>query len=822
MHSAIHDTRFALRLLWKAKGFALATVLTLAVCIGANTTLFGIVYSVLLKPLPVPEPDRLVLLYNSYPRAGAERGSSGAPDYFDRVKGVTALESLALFNTRSRSTGERGRPERVLSMSATPSFFRVAGVGAMLGRTFTEDEGEIGHDDKVVLSHAFWRERFGGDPGIVGRELRLDGTPFTIVGVMPESFRFVNTNVRVWTPLAFTPEQRSDNARHSNNWTSIGRLRPGATLAQVRAQVDAINAADLERFPAFKQVLVNAGFRTVVVPLQDDLVRNIKGTLYLLWGGTLFVLLIGCVNVVNLALVRARVRAREIATRLALGAGRWRLARQLVTESLVVTVTSGVLGLLLGWAALRVLGTLNLDQIPRGGEIRFDGASVAFTMGVAALLGLVIGAFPFASALRIDLNAVFHEGGRTRAGGRAASLLRRGLVVTQVAVAFMLLVGAGLLVASFRQVVAVDPGFNPRQVLTASVTLPASRYPGDDALRGFAGEAVRRLGALPGVARAGATSSIPFGGSYSDSVILAEGYQMAPGESLISPTRIRVTPGFFEAMRIPLVRGRLFDGRDTKDAPRVVIVDDRLARKFWPGRDPIGRRMYFPSDPADLLATNDETEWLTVVGVVGEIKQRGLVESQAAVGAYYFPMEQSTNRTMTFAIRTTTVPGALVDEVRRVLTAVDPELPVFSAKTMEDWIDESLVTRRWPMLLSTGFAVVALLLSAVGIYGVLAYVVTQRTKEIGIRMALGSTPRRVFDLVLREGLVLVGLGFAAGAAGAFAIRRSLEAQLYGVRLGDPGVLALGALLLGAVAVAACAIPARRATRVDPVAALAQE
>jgi predicted permease len=324
------------------------------------------------------------------------------------------------------------------------------------------------------------------------------------------------------------------------------------------------------------------------------------------------------------------------------------------------------------------------------------------------------------------------------------------------------------------------------------------------------------------VTEAGATSSIPFGGSYSDSVILAEGYQMAPGESLISPTRIRVTPGFFEAMRIPLVRGRLFDGRDTKDAPRVVIVDDRLARKFWPGRDPIGRRMYFPGNAADLLATNDRTQWLTVVGVVGEIKQRGLVESQAAVGAYYFPMEQSTNRTMTFAIRTTTVPGALLDEVRRVVSAVDPELPVFSAKTMEDWIDESLVTRRWPMLLSTGFAAVALLLSAVGIYGVLAYVVTQRTKEIGIRMALGSTPRRVFDLVLKEGLVLVGLGFAAGAAGAFAVRRSLEAQLYGVRLGDPGVLVIAALLLGVVAVAACAIPARRATRVDPVAALAQE
>jgi len=822
MDSPLHDVRFALRLLWKDKAFSLATLLTLAVCIGANTALFSIVYSVLLRPLPVPESERLVLLYNSYPRAGAERGGSGVPDYVDRVNGITALETLSLFNTRNRSTGEIGRPERVLSMGVTPSFFRVARVKALLGRTFTEDEGEIGHEDKVVVSHAFWQERFGGDRAIVGRQLRLDGRPFTVVGVMPDEFRFINADVRIWTPLAFTREQRSDDARHNNSWTSVGRLKPGATIAQARAQVDAINASYLQRFPAFAQVLVNAGFHTMVVPLQDDLVRDVKGTLYLLWGGTLFVLLIGCVNVVNLALVRARVRAREIATRLALGAGRWRLARQLVTESLLLTVMSGLLGLLLGWAALRVLGTLNLDQIPRGGEIRLDGVAVAFTMAVAAVLGVVIGAFPFASALHVDMISVFHEGGRTGAGGRGASLLRRALVVTQVAVAFVLLLGAGLLMASFRQVVSVDPGFDPRHVLTATVTLPASRYAGDDELRAFSAEAVRRIGALPGVVKAGATSNLPFGGRYTDSVILAEGYQMKPGESVVSPSRVHVMPGFFEAVRIPLKRGRVFDERDTKDAQRVVIVDERLARKFWPGRDPIGRRMYRPNDPGDVLATNEKTEWFTVVGEVGEIKQQALVESRASMGAYYFPVEQETTRTMTFAIRTTTVPAALANEVRIVVAALDPELPVYSTKTMEEWIDESLVTRRWPMLLSLGFAVVALLLSAVGIYGVLAYVVAQRTKEIGIRMALGSTPRSVFDLVLKEGLALIGAGFAVGAVGVFAIRRGLESQLYGVRLSDPGVLAIAAMLLGTVAVAACMIPARRATRIDPVAALSQE
>jgi predicted permease len=376
--------------------------------------------------------------------------------------------------------------------------------------------------------------------------------------------------------------------------------------------------------------------------------------------------------------------------------------------------------------------------------------------------------------------------------------------------------------ASFRQVLSVDPGFDPRQVLTASVTLPVSRYAGDDELRAFAATALTRVRALPGVVKAGATSNVPFGGRYNDSVILAEGYQMLPGESVISPSRHVITPGYFEAMRIPLRRGRLFDDRDKNGAQHVVIVDDRLAKKFWPGRDPLGRRMYRPSSPENVLATDDKTDWITVVGVVGDVKLRGLVESQASVGAYYFPFDQDTTRTMVFAIRTTTDPTTLVNQVRREVAALDPELPVYSTKTMEELTDDSLVTRRWPVMLAMGFAVVALLLSAVGIYGVLAYLVTQRTKEIGIRVALGSTPRSVFDLVLKEGLVLVGVGLAVGTVGVVAIRKSLEAQLYGVRPGDPSVMMAAALVLGTVALVACIIPARRATRIDPVVALSQE
>ncbi len=814
------EVRVGARFLWKAKAFSLATVLTLTVCIGANTALFGIVHSVLLRPLPVREPERLVLLHNAYPGAGVERGSSGVPDYFERVKGMSALESLCLYNTRDRATGEAGRPERVLGMGVTPSFFRVAGVDAALGRTFTEDEADVGRDDKVVLSHRFWRERFAGDPRAVGRQLRLDGRRHTIVGVMPRTFNFLDDDVRLWTPLAFTDEQKSDDSRHNNGWTSIGRLRPGATIAQARAQVDALNAAGLERLPELKPLLINARFHTEIVPLQADLVRHVEATLYLLWGGTLFVLLIGCVNVVNLALVRSRARLRELATRAALGAGRARIARQLLTESLLLTLISGALGLLVGWGALRLLAAMNLERIPRASEIGLHPAAVVFTMALAGVLGLVIGLFPLVSALGINISSVLHEAGRTGSGGRGAQLVRRALVVAQVGVAFVLLVGAGLLTASFRQILAVAPGFDTRQVLTATVSLPGSRYPDRAKRAAFVVDALRHIRSVPGVTAAGATSSIPFGSNHSDSVILAEGYQMRPGESVISPTRVSASAGYFESMRIPLESGRYFDARDGREGQRTIIVDERLARRFWAGRDPVGRRMYRPGSPS--LEITERTEWLTVVGVVGEIKQDGLVSERTPVGTYYLPMEQEPPGAITFAIRTAGEPTALAASVRREVGAVDPELPVFAMKTMEELTDESLVTRRWPMLLSLGFGLVALLLSAVGLYGVLAYLVAQRTKEIGIRMALGSTPRAIFDIVAREGIALLLAGFGLGGLGAFAIRKSIEAQLFGVRPTDPVVIAVATLTLGVVAVVACAMPARRATRIDPVLALNRE
>jgi putative ABC transport system permease protein len=818
--SIAKDLQIALRLLLKDKAFTVTAGLTLALCIGANTALFSVVNTVLLRPLPFAHAERIVLMGNEYPGAGVDTGSnSGAPDYYDRLRETSVFGEQAMYNSSNVSVDQNGTPTRVRVMNVTPSFFRLLQVPPRLGRTFIDAEGEIGGEKKAVLSYALWQSQFGADPDAVGRDLRIDGQAYTVVGVMPQSFRFITDDVMLWRPLAFTPERKQQ--RHSNSWSNIGRLKDGATLAQAQSQIDALNAANLDRFPQYKELLINARFHTRVVPLQDDLVRGVRTTLYLMWGGALFVLLIGCVNVANLVLVRSRARLKELATRVALGAGRGRVARQLMTESVLLTLASAGVGLGVGYAALRLLGALSIRDLPRGGEIAIDGVVVAFTLVVAAAIGVLLGLIPVAGVLPANLTAVLREEGRTGTSGRGARSLRRVLVVAQVAVAFVLLVGAGLLFASFRQLLAVDPGFDPKNVLTATVTLPQARYKDDAALNAFAGEALRRLRALPGVTIVGATDTIPFGSNHSDSVILAEGYQMRPGESVISPSQVDVSAGYFEAMGAKLARGRLFDDRDGPTAPKAIIVDEKLARRFWPNQDPIGRRMYLPNDINNLIAITDKTVFFTVVGVVRDLKLADLVDGNGAVGAYYFPLEQASSRLLVFALRTATDPAAQATAVREVIAGLDRELPVYDMQTMDERADKSLGTRRSSMVLSLAFGAVALFLSAIGIYGVLAYLVTQRTREIGIRIALGSSARAVFELVLREGLMLIVAGFVFGAVGAFAVRRSLESQLFGVSAGDPLVLAAVTALLASVAVVACAVPARRATRIDPIVALAE-
>lgn len=816
------DLRVAVRLLSKDKAFTLTAALTLALCIGANTALFSVVNNVLLRPLPIPDSERIVLMSNTYPKAGAsELGSSGVPDYYDRMRDVTVLEDHALFNTRTMAIDQNGAPTRVVAMYGTPSLFRLIKTRPALGRAFTDAEGEIGNEKKAILSYALWQTAFGGDAHVIGHDARMDGQPYTIVGVMPRDFTFMQPDVALWVPVAFTTKDKSDERRHSNNFRNVARLKPGATLQQAQAQVDALNAANLDRFPQYKDLLINAGFHTVVTSLQDFLVRDVRPILYLLWGGALFVLLIGVVNVANLVLARSRARVKELATRLAIGAGRLRVARQLITESLILTMLSAAAGLAIGYGTLQLLGSLNLHDLPRASEIRIDGAVIAYTMGVAALIGLALGFIPVATILPANLTLVLREEGRSGTAGRGARALRRALVVAQVAFAFILLVGAGLLFASFRQILTVDPGFKPDGVLTASINLPRARYGDDKALVTFHNEALRRLRALPGVALAGATTWIPLSGNQNDSVILAEGYQMKPGESVISPANAQVTPGYFEAMGVQLVRGRFFDDRDSATGPKALIIDEKLARRFWPNQDPIGRRMYLPDDINNLTAITPKTVFLTVVGVIKDVKLHDLAEDNRTVGSYYYPLDQNADRGLTFVLKTASDPNALVSGVRRALSELDRELPVFDVQTMEQRMERSLMRHRSPVLLSLSFGAVALFLSAIGIYGVLAYLVTQRRREIGIRIALGSSAGAIVALVVREGALLISVGFVAGAVGALALRRAIESQLFGVSATDPLVLAIVTGLLAASALLACMLPARRAARIDPVIALAE-
>ena len=839
MDSFRQDLRLGLRLLWKNRGFSATVALTLALCVGANVALFSVVNNVILRPLPLPESERILMIGNAYPNAGAGNlGAVGVPDYFDRLRETTVFEEQALYNNASVNIDQNGTPTRVRALNVTPSFFRVLQVQPLLGRTFTDDEGEQGNNQKLVLSYGLWQSAFGSDPAIVGRETRLDGNTYTVVGVMAQDFVYLRNDVMLWRALAFTPFQKSDEARHSNNFQQIARLKPGATVQRAQEEIDALNAANLDRFPQFKQIVINAGFHTIVQRLQDQVVRDVKGTLYLMWGGALFVLLIGCVNVANLVLARSRARVKELATRVAIGAGRARVARQLITESMVLSMFSALAGIGVGWAALQMFSALNLQELPRGSEIRLDWTSVAVTLVAGAVIGFLLGLIPAAGVIPARLTTMLREEGRADSSGRGARILRRALVVAQVAFAFILLVGAGLLVASFNRVLAVDPGFKPDGVMTTSLTLSRARYRDNASMLTFVNEALERFRSLPGVEAAGATSNMPLSGNNSNSVIFAEGYRMSPGESAVAPAQVNITPGFFEAMGARLVSGRFFDQRDHvlmslgvsafgTSQPKVVIVDDRLARRFWPGQDPVGRRMYMPTDTNNITAITDRTIMIEVVGVVRELKLQSLTQADQAVGACYFPFAQNMPPPQgqgilyNFAIRAAGDPSALAGPVRSAIATVDREVAPFDVLPMTARVDRSLITRRSPALLAVSFGVLALMLSVIGIYGVLAYVVSQRTREIGIRMALGSSGRQIFDLVLREGLMLIGVGFVLGAAGVLLLKQLLESQLFGITATDPIVLTMVAGGLAVAAIIACALPARRATRIDPVTALAE-
>ncbi|MBM3811878.1 MAG: ABC transporter permease [Acidimicrobiia bacterium] len=817
MGSLLRDLRYSSRSLLRDKPYSATVLITLAACLAANTAIFGVVYSILLRPLPFPQAEDVLLMGNRYPKATAEdaRFSSGG-DYFDRLRDMTVFEQQAMFQFRDATVDVGGSPRRIRAMVITPSLLPLLRTAPAIGRGFTPEEAELGNERKVILSHGLWRDLYGSDRMAVGRQLRVNGRACTIVGVLPAGFDFMDPEVRLWMPLTMRPDQKT--GRHSNNWFHIGRLKPGATLDQAQAQVDSINSANFDRFPQWKQVLIDAGFYTSVEPLQELLVGSVRGSLHLLWGGALAVLLLGALNVANLGLARISLRRSELATRLALGAGHGSLTRQVVVESVTLALISGLAAAAAAAVILRVMALSTIPGLPRLHEIRLDWTvfSIGFLLALAA--GLLLGLITAASVLRANLRDALQQDGRGAAGGRGGMRIRRTLVVAQIAIAFLLVTGAGLLVESLRQLLRVDPGYQTEGVVTASINLPSSPYAGPPELRDFMRRSLTEFLRIPGVQAAGATTGIPLLEGYHDVAIVAEGYQMRPGESFVAPKRLAVSPGYFEAMRIRLVRGRFFDDRDDGSFP-VVIVDQHLARRFWGDADPLGRRMFQPSG-ADMLRPNANTRWITVVGVVGSIRLQSLAEAVSPMGVYYFPYGQTPVRNVTLAVRTS-APQSTLQALPAAISAINPELPLFDLKTMSQRVDLSLAGRRTSLRLAAMFGLLALFISAVGIYGVLICLVNQRRREIGIRLALGSSPSGIVTQVVKEGGSLTAAGLLCGILAAVLLRKTLLSAIYGVHPLNPFLLALVMCLLTAVALLACLLPARRAARVDPIEVLKQ-
>jgi len=819
----VREVRYALRGLRREKAFALPVLLTLTLCIAANAAVFTVVQRVLLRPLPLPDAGSLVWVTNSYPKAGVLEAANAVPDYYDRKESVSAFDDVALYVRTGRTLGLERGVERVTGMAATPSLFRLLRTRPHRGRLLEERDGQPGQEHEIVLSYGLWQRLFAGSDDAIGKPLRVNGVPHTVVGVAPRDFLFVDPEVTFWLPLAFTAEDRAEDNRGNNYLDMVARLRPGATLEQARQQLRALDAANLERFPKLRTGLIASGYEALAMPLQERLVRDVRGTLYLLWGGVICVLLIGCVNVANLALGRGTVRSREVAVRQALGAGPWRLLRPHLVESLILTSIAGVAGSALAVLLVRALSATTAGGLPLGSVISLGAPTLLLVTALSLALGALLAAIPLlARGGRASLAGRLNQEGRGGTTNRRARSVRRALVAAQVAFAFVLLLGAGLLLASFQELLRVRPGFAPEGLLTARVSLPSSSYPSNADLFAWSARALERVRALPGVEAAGIGDGVPFAGGYSDNVVRAEGRAPSPGDPVFDPAENAVTPGYFAAMHIALRRGRVIDERDTANSPPVVVVDQRLADELWPGKDPIGRRVFFFGDPGPVARI------VTVAGVVENVKQRGLASPDERIGAYYFPYVQNPfpyaqdpRRTLTLVVRTGANPILLAPVLRRALAAIDPELPLYDVQTMESRLETSVAGRLAAARLATGFGLAALLLATFGLYGVLAYQVTQRTREIGIRMALGSGSGRVFQLVLREGAALLAIGLALGWVGLFALRRALASELYGITPFEPAVLLGVTLLLGLVALAACAVPARRAARIDPVVALSK-
>ncbi len=804
METLCQDLKYGARQLARSPGFTAVAVLTLALGIGANTALFSVVNAVLLRPLPYQQPDRIVTLWQENQKLGTLEEVS-PPNFLDWQERSRSFEAMALIQPYGLDYAGDGEPESLRASLVTEGFFRALGVNPLVGRPFSPQEYQPGSSNVVVLSYGLWQRKFGGDPAIVGRVLRLDERPHTVVGVMPPEFQFPPKQ-EIWAPQVLTEQDRQ--LRGPNYYTTIARLQPGATLEQAQAEMRAIGTQLAREYPR-----TNAGFTVGVVPLADHLVGEVRPALLVLLAAVGFVLLIACANVANLLIARGAERQAEFAVRAALGAGRWRLIRQMITESVLLAFMGATGGILLAFWGIDLIRALGPSDFPRLDKVGLDATVLGFTLGLSMLTALGFGLAPGWLLSALGSRQSLKESRRTASGGTTSSMVRRGLVVAQVALALVMLIGAGLLARSFLELLNVELGFQSARVLALQVFVYGNKYPSNSERLQFLESTLERLSALPGVEAAGATSFLPFVEAQIDidSKYTIGGHPVPAEEEAPTVNVTIVTPGYFHALQIPLLRGRVFSASDTTDAEPVLLINEELARRHWPAGDPVGQEMtlrFGGSKPR------------RIVGVVGSVRHNGL--QGAPLPEAFLPLRQNPFGSMTLLVRGAENPQALLPAVKSQVWAVDREMAIWSVAPMDQLISDSVAGRRFQLLLFGVLAALALVLATVGIYGVISLLTAQRTHEIGVRMALGAQPGKILGLVLRQGMTLAMLGIALGVAGALALTRFLSSFLFGVTPTDLLTFTGVTLVLAIVALVASWVPARRAARVDPMVALRYE
>ena len=822
MNTWMLDIRFALRSLAKNPGFTLAAVLSLAIGIGANTSIFGVADALLLRPLPYENADRLVILWNRSPGLNITQDWFSTAQYLDIKASHNGFEQLAIAIGGNYNLTGHGDPERVGVMRASSTLLPMLGARPALGRLLTPDEDSPGRPATAVLTYGMWARRFGRDPQMVGKSIIINGQTYEVVGILPQRFSlpqevlpllYGTEQAEIFLPLPLAPS--ASHVRDHEDYNIVGKLKPGVSLQQAQAEMDTITARLCRDFP--ENYPPNGGLTFSIVPLLEQVVGDVRRSLWVLLASVGFVLLIACANVANLMLSRAMARQQEIAVRTALGAGPWHIVRQLLTESMLLSLCGGALGVFICLFSVRCIHILGTKSIPRLQDVGIDGRVLLFTLLLSVFSGILFGFAPALRVSRLNLNSTLQDSSRGSAGtslvwGRGNNL-RRLLVVSELALSVVLLIGSGLLIRSFARLQDVPPGFNPRGVLTFDLTMTGRKYNDKATISNTYRQLWERLEHSPGAIAAGGVTSLPLSQAFAWTPITVEGRTPLPGEKFLNADERIVAGHYFDAMGIPLRRGRFFNEQDDTTKPIAVLVDEYMAEQLWPGQDPIGKRIH-------IVELQSKDPWQTVVGVVGRVKQDSL-DSEPRI-AFYLAHSQFPTRAMTVAFRGRTDPAAMLSAAKTVLQGLDPDLPMYYVRTMEQRVDESLARRRFSMLLLGVFASVALVLATIGIYGVTTYLVNQGTRELGIRIALGASQRNILSLVVRQGMALALFGVTVGLAAAFLLTRLIRSLLFGVAATDPFTFAGISLLLAMITLLATYIPAQRATQIDPVISLRQD